>query len=59
MAFDGFVINQGLNPSATCNDDVVDAICSSLLGGSPRSTVPGRSKSLRFVSSNSSSGKPI
>lgn len=59
MAFDGFIINQGLNPSATCNDDVVDAICSSLLGDSPRSTVPGRSKSLRFVSSNSSSGKPI
>lgn len=31
MAFDGFAINQRLNPSAACSDKVVDAICNSIL----------------------------
>jgi AcrR family transcriptional regulator len=32
MAFDGFVINQCLNPAAACNEDVLDVVCTSLLG---------------------------
>jgi AcrR family transcriptional regulator len=44
MAFDGFVINQGLNPSAACNEAIVDAICSSLLDGPPRSAAGTRRK---------------
>jgi hypothetical protein len=32
MAFDGFVINQGLNPSAACSDAVVESICNAMLG---------------------------
>jgi len=32
MAFDGFVINQGLNPGAACTDEIADALCVFLLG---------------------------
>lgn len=31
MAFDGFAINQGLNPAAACNDAVVNALCRLLM----------------------------
>ena len=32
MAFDGFVINQGLNPKAACTESVADSLCAFLLG---------------------------
>jgi AcrR family transcriptional regulator len=32
MAFDGFVINQGLNPKAACTEDIADGLCAFLLG---------------------------
>ncbi|MGE3987230.1 TetR/AcrR family transcriptional regulator [Pseudorhodoplanes sp.] len=32
MAFDGFVINQGLNPNAACTEDIADSLCAFLLG---------------------------
>jgi AcrR family transcriptional regulator len=45
MAFDGFVINQGLNPAAACSDAVVDAICAALLGRSAAANVKTRQAS--------------
>ena len=32
MAFDGFAINYTLNPSAACNEAIVDAVCGAILG---------------------------
>jgi AcrR family transcriptional regulator len=52
MAFDGFVINQGLNPSAVCNEHVVEAICSSLL--------VSRTRPVATVQSNrAAAGRPL
>jgi AcrR family transcriptional regulator len=41
MAFDGFVINQGLNPQAACTERIADRLCAFLLGR-PANGRPGR-----------------
>ncbi len=40
MAFDGFVINQGLNPAAACNELIIDVICLALLGRGAATSKP-------------------
>jgi len=55
MAFDGFVINQGLNPKAACTEDVADVICAFLLGrpAVQGTKVNGRSRKPESRSRNS------
>jgi hypothetical protein len=56
MAFDGFVINQGLNPAAACTEEVADVLCAFLLGWR---SVPARRKAAATAPRRPSLVRPV
>jgi AcrR family transcriptional regulator len=54
MAFDGFVINQGLNPKAACTEDVADVLCAFLLGRPAVNNAKIKSRILKHAGSRNS-----
>jgi AcrR family transcriptional regulator len=56
MAFDGFVINQGLNPAAACTEEVADVLCAFLLGWR---SVPARRKAAATAARRPSLVRPV
>ena len=49
MAFDGFVINQGLNPKAACTENVADSLCAFLLGRPEVRKATNRPRALKYA----------
>jgi len=58
MAFDGFVINQGLNPKAACTEDIAEVLCTFLLGCPAVHKAKSNSRILKYTSRSPSSKVP-